>query len=115
MDPSDYDRIMVVGGDVTLGGTLDLDFIDGFLPKQGDQFDIFLDDFSGSFSDLQVEGLGTWDYSVSPGSSGVTLASLSDATPVPEPSPLVLLAVGGLLLMVYRNRLRRFAEREGTN
>lgn len=108
-DPSDYDHIMVANGDVTLGGTLDLDFIDGFLPKQGDEFNIFIDDFSGSFSQLQVEGLGTWQYSVTPGSSGLTLDSLSDATPVPEPKTLVLLAVGGLTLIVYRKRLRRFA------
>jgi T5SS/PEP-CTERM-associated repeat protein len=109
-DASDYDHIMVVDGDVTLGGTLELDFIDGFLPMQGDEFNIFIDDFSGSFSQLQVEGLGTWQYSVTPGSSGVTLDSLSDAAPVPEPSTVVLLAVGGLLLMVYRKRLRKFAE-----
>ncbi len=78
-DPSDYDHIMVKDGNVTLGGTLDLVFINGFLPKQGDVFNIFIDDFSGSFSTLQVEGLGNWQYSVQGGPNGVALNSLADA------------------------------------
>jgi len=92
-DPSAYDHIMVKNGNVTLGGMLDLVFIDGFLPKQGDTFNIFIDDFSGSFSGLEVEGLGNWQYSVHGGPTGVTLNSLADAQPVPEPGAFALLAL----------------------
>ncbi len=67
--------------------------LDGFLPKQRDTFNIFIDDFSGSFSTLQVEGLGNWQYSVQRGPNGVALNSLADAQPVPEPGTFALLGL----------------------
>ena len=105
-DPSAYDHIKVKNGNVTLGGTLDLVFINGFLPMQGDAFNIFIDDFSGSFSHLQVDGLGSWDYSIDGGSSGVTLNSHSDAVALPEPSSFALLALcAPSLWLAWRRRV----------
>ncbi len=105
-DPSEYDRIMVKSGNVTLDGTLDLVFINGYLPKQGDAFNIFIDDFSGAFAHLEVSGLSDWQYSVAPGLSGVTLNSLSNAVAIPEPSTLIISLIlsipGGL--SIHRRR-----------
>jgi hypothetical protein len=114
-DPSQYDHIMVKNGNVILGGTLDLVFVDGFAPKQGDTFNIFIDDFSGSFADTQVEGLGAgWQYSVSGGTSGVTLNSQSDAVAVPEPGTVLLLAAAMVALLPFAPRkLRIFRGAKG--
>jgi T5SS/PEP-CTERM-associated repeat protein len=107
-DPSDYDQIMVKNGNVSLGGTLDLEFVNGFLPKQGDQFNIFIDDFSGSFSNVEVSGLGDWNYTVAGGPTGVTLNSMSDAVAVPEPGAPALLALSipGVLWLRRRGARR---------
>ena len=87
--------MLVVGGEATLDGTLEVSLIDGFQPASGDSFDILeLGSITGDFNDIVLPNLTgslAWDVSalLTDGSIGV----------VPEPAAAVLL-LGGLWAVV---------------
>ncbi len=87
--------VLVVGGEATLDGTLEVSLIDGFQPASGDSFDILeLGSITGDFNDIVLPNLTgslAWDVSalLTDGSIGV----------VPEPAAAVLL-LGGLWAVV---------------
>jgi autotransporter-associated beta strand protein len=95
-----YDRLVVSGGITLTGSTvLKLDFINGFAPHTGDQFDLLSSSsFSGSFSTVDVEGLQPGlQYTLGEdGSGNFQLTALNDGQAVPEPSTWLLLLFGGL-------------------
>jgi hypothetical protein len=95
-----YDRL-VVSGLATLGGTLDVELINGFVPSETDQFD-FLTAGSvvGEFDRVVVHGGGAFEVT-STGGGGLALTGFS----VPEPS--AALGGGTMLLMVLGARRRR--------
>jgi T5SS/PEP-CTERM-associated repeat protein len=79
-----YDQLIVTG-DVDIDGTLQLSFIDGFLPRTGDTFD-FLEVgglLTGGFSEVEIEGiLPDWEYEFGQNGEVLQLRSLSDAVPI---------------------------------
>ena len=93
----EYDRL-VVAGELTLGGNLEVELIDNFIPQVGDVFDLFVlepgVEFQGSFSNIELPLInnGVWDTS---GSIFVF--------PVPEPSSFAL-ALAGLTFLTLRRR-----------
>jgi fibronectin-binding autotransporter adhesin len=99
---------IVVTGTLTLGGELNIAFIDGFSPELGQSLllDIFTDQ-------VQIgEGTSFAGFSVSGLADGLSLDADLDAvaqgqavgiTVVPEPASLALLALGSLLL-AHRRR-----------
>lgn len=101
---TDYDRIVVNGG-LTYGGTLMLDFLDGFTPEDGAQFTLFPDNYLWSagtfanivFSDPDYEGLFDSDT----GSLVVTV--------IPEPSAYGLMIATSAGLMLWHRRCCRQA------
>ncbi|MBX3415726.1 MAG: hypothetical protein KF708_23785 [Pirellulales bacterium] len=103
----DYDH-MSVSGDLSLGGMLELSFINGFRPSELDSFELF--SVGGSFDDSQLsivwlgvpQGFQYHTY-LDEAAYGVVI------TAVPEPSTLVLGAVAacGGLGIVLRRRTRR--------
>jgi MYXO-CTERM domain-containing protein len=105
--------LLTVQGQATLGGTLDLNAINGFVPQVGDQFTI-LDAgsaISGTFLNLTSDtGLG---YTVSfTGASNnqvqVTITSVPSAGgSVPEPAEVAFLGAAGLGVLACRRRRRR--------
>jgi hypothetical protein len=78
---ADYDRL-AVSGTASLGGTLDVELINGFVPSAADRFD-FLTAGSvvGEFDRVVVHGGGAFDVT-SDGAGGLALTSFA----VPEPS-----------------------------
>lgn len=95
-----------VNGNVTLGGTLDLDYL-RYTPSLGDQFTLIqvADDFSingefDAFPGRVINGDLRWRVDYSPSAVSITA--------VPEPGSLALL-VGLALLGVTATRLRRKA------
>jgi T5SS/PEP-CTERM-associated repeat protein len=80
----------VVTGDATLGGTLVLQFLNGFAPAQGDAFPV-LDlrgAANGDFANVVVRGLapGSFDFDRSDQDGVVTFTSLTDAVALPAVS-----------------------------
>ena len=110
--PGSYDRLVVTGGmTLTAGAVLELDFINGFAPKAGDQFEL-LDvggALSGSFDRIDLEGLAPgFEYVIGPDGQGhyVLTAENDGTTAIPEPSTWALYLVGLALLGVWRWRTR---------
>jgi len=101
---TEYDVIeMIDGSKLTLGGTLNIDLLDGFEPVFGSTFDIYRygsGDWAGVFSTFNSP---TWDnglyFDVTYWDTAVTLRV------VPEPTSLSLLLLGGVVLtLLYRRR-----------
>jgi hypothetical protein len=109
-----YDYLNV-GGNVTLGGLLDIKFVNGFGGSilATDQFTILsaggTSGLSGAFANVAsggrlstIDGLGSFQVNY----NGVNSVTLTNFQPVPEPSTYVLLS-GGLLAVYACLRRRR--------
>lgn len=97
---SEYDAINVSGGSsLTLGGTLNVTFINSFMPTVGDTFQLFnAANFSGSFAQLNLPiAAGEWDTSQLYTTGTIAVA-------VPEPATLSLLAATLLVPALRRRR-----------
>jgi hypothetical protein len=103
-----YDRLAVDGFSL-LGGTLNVSLVDGFVINPSDTFDILTstNGLSGFFQNASTsvdttDGLGRFDVTYIPGfGSSPGIVRLSDFTPVPEPSALVLAALGAVGMFGY--------------
>jgi T5SS/PEP-CTERM-associated repeat protein len=76
---------LVITGNANLGGTLVLQFLDGFIPNQGDQFAL-LDiggAITGEFESVEISGLEPgFEFNVLPdGSGNLVLTALNDGVP----------------------------------
>lgn len=102
--PGRFD-VLEIAGDATLGGTLQLAFIDGFAPRAGDVF-AFLDvegTLAGAFADVDVLNLQPgFEFRLQSGGSGLSLIALNDGVVVPEPGLSTVLLVSGLVLLRRR-------------
>jgi len=90
---------IATSGDITFGGILDISFADGFLPAIGQSFDLFdFGNVSGEFLEIRSGGvlLDTGDVTFG--------GSVSVVSAVPEPSALVVLSLGSVLLLRRRRR-----------
>ncbi len=95
---SGYDQLEI-SGTAELGGTLEIDLLNGFAPSRGESFEIFSGPTAGSFSQISLPFLGvgeSWNTS--------NLYTTGTISVVPEPSVLALLAAGLMALMGW-NRL----------
>ena len=100
---------LVVTGNANLDGKLNLVFLDGFAPSQGDVFDdlITFGAWSGDFAEVTVSGIQPgWLYEPVFDSGGLTIRSLSNGV-VPEPASLAIWSLIGLSFLGagwYRRR-----------
>ncbi len=93
-----------VNGTASLGGTLDIAFLNGFHPAVGDTFHIM--DFNsrtGDFDSIQVLGASGYQFLPEYTSGGLTLLTQA----VPEPSTIVMAVVGLVCLLLLARRHRR--------
>ena len=97
---SEYDHV-IVGGELTAAGILDIQLLDGFAPQSGDTFDLLdFGSLSGSFSEVLLPKLGrglSFDTS-----SLLTNGSISV---IPEPSSLLLFSLTVLGMIVRRGSI----------
>jgi len=108
--PGSEHDVLEVQGNLTLqGGQVNLAFINGFAPRQGQQF--VLMDVRGAFqtsAQFGVQGLlSGWQFSTAfdPASGRFTLNSLSDGvSAVPEPATWLLWGAGLAALLLRRRR-----------
>jgi hypothetical protein len=100
-----------VGGTATLnGGLLDLSLIGGFVPYNGEVFEILTSNgLSGMFSDNSiVVGDFTFTVEYSPAGYANDVILVASVSSVPEPSSWLLLGLGvGGASAVLRTRKRR--------
>ena len=104
---SGYDQLDI-SGVATLNGTLELSYLDGFVPTAGESFDLFQGPTTGTFAQVDLPSLGnglSWNTS--------NLYANGTISVVPEPSALALLAAGAIGLVGYgwRRRVARTAKR----
>jgi len=94
-----YDQLIVTGS-ATLGGTLELDLFNGYVPGPGTTFELF--NFSNvtpgsQFSSLILPSDVSWDTS--------KLLTNGTITAIPEPTSIALIGLGGVM-MLRRRRSR---------
>ncbi len=78
--------LLEITGKATLGGTLDIHFLDGFLPKQGDVIPFLSVDgkIAGAFDAVTVNGVAPgFDFTIGTTNGAVALTALNDAAPAP--------------------------------
>jgi T5SS/PEP-CTERM-associated repeat protein len=108
----DFDQIDATGLIDITGGTIDLEFIDGYAPQAGDTFD-FLDAPGGesvSGVTFEVNGLEPgFEYTtqIDPQTGAFELVALNNAIAIPEPSGAALVGSGLGLLALRRRRASR--------
>jgi autotransporter-associated beta strand protein len=103
-----YDQIHVTG-EATIGGTVDVDFFGGFVSEIGQSFDLLIAD--AGITNADISGI-TFDFAGADGGHHwepaiVGLGGSAEVlrlSAVPEPSACLLLACGGLLLLMRRRR-----------
>ena len=95
--------LLTVNGSISLGGTLDVNLINGFVPNIGDQFTVMTAGLgvTGAFTDLTSNN-GLFTYTVDYGTND-NIVELT-VTSVPEPAILGTLAINSLLLTRRRRR-----------
>jgi len=94
-----------VSGNVTMAGVLNLIFRDRFAPRMGDQFTLLM--VGGALStdalDVNIVNLAPgFEYDLMLAGGAMTLVAKNDATFVPEPSTLTLLALALLMGRIRR-------------
>ena len=101
-----YDWLSV-GGTATLGGELEIVFLNGYIPAPGTSFDLMsYSNVLGSFDTTRITGIGGTSESFAFGPNGMSLT----INPVPEPETYAMLLAGlGLLGFVARRKKQRAA------
>ena len=105
LEEDEFD-VLEVHGDATLGGTLEIRFLDGYLPKRGDLLAFLAVDgaLEGAFMQILFPGLAPgFDFTPQFVDGKFAIAALSDASAVPLPASLVLLG-GGIAVLARRRR-----------
>ncbi len=98
-DPGTGYGQLLITGNATLDGTLDVSFLNGFVPSIGETFDIVsAANLTGAFSSVQIDGPVTFDLNYTNG--GLELQTLS----VPEPATSALLLPLAALICLRRPR-----------
>jgi len=94
--------LLQVTGNATLGGTLHLSLLGGFTPSYGTTYDLLTaSKLSGEFDTLELPDLGpgrAWQFNYGPDRFSVTA--------VPEPSTMVLAALGAMACAAVARRRR---------
>ena len=95
--------VLNITGSASLAGIMEVDLINGFAPRIGDQFTFLTttQGITGGFDTLTSNN-GLFTYTADYGSGNVEIT----VTSVPEPSCIVLPGFGGILVLLRRRNRR---------
>jgi hypothetical protein len=107
LQDTDYDSLLI-DGNITLGGDLEITLTDGFIPNPGDVFTVLDVEgggaLSGDFANvasgqylLTTGGTGEFMVNYSPGTGEIVLSDFQ-AVPEPASAALLLSATGAMLI-----------------
>jgi T5SS/PEP-CTERM-associated repeat protein/autotransporter-associated beta strand protein len=106
-DPALIDHLVLQSSNNNVQGTIRFLFLNGFLPRAGDQFNLIIAtgalDLNGVNFDFPQLAPG-FTFDNTGGANAFTLHATSDAVLAPEPSLLVLLTAAGLLIRICPRR-----------
>lgn len=111
-----FDQFLI-SGDAVLNGTLNISLIDAFLPSVGDTFEIMeFGSHLGTFDTVNGLDLGGGLFldAVFANTSLTLVTQQSGANPIPEPSTLVLFAIG-IIAMLWYSRHRQLKVNRGSD
>ena len=106
--PGQFDVLVVDGVAEFTGGSILFSFLDDFLPKAGDAIEFLVADAIVGLENvsLQYAGAGPgFQFQLLGGPGGLSFVAINDATSVPEPATILLLAAGLAGLVVARRRV----------
>jgi hypothetical protein len=95
----DFDSLDITGSLHLNGGTLDIQFIDGFMPVAGDSWDIL--SFAGTqdgsgFSNINFENAGSEHFTAFFNGQNFEFADSNGSANAPEPSSLAMMSIAVL-------------------
>lgn len=99
--------VLNVLGDVSIAGEVLFEFVDGFLPRQGQQFDFLAAQGSVDLTQALVRAAGLapgFQFDIQASANGFRMLALNDASPVPLPPAAMLLLSALAVLHVRRRR-----------
>jgi len=90
---------LIVGGTAELGGTLQVELLDGFQPSLGNSFELFdIGEVVGTFDQVELPALSAglaWD------DSGLYAAGSLSVTAIPEPEAMAMLVLSTVSLLLF--------------
>jgi hypothetical protein len=94
--------VFAVGGAASLGGTIEVDFVDGFVPTPGETFDVMTySSVTGGFQNVVADDFSNFQVDVLPGYVQIQIM------PTPGPDGLLVSGLGlGAIPLVLRRRQR---------
>jgi len=103
---TEYDHLIATG-EFTLGGTLDVELINGFVPSLGNTFDLFDGPMNCEFSTLDLPTLSGglyWDTGQLYNTGVITVSAQSGVVPEPFSLAFMGIAFAGVVARVRRRR-----------
>jgi hypothetical protein len=108
LDPTQYDHLAISGLADIMGGFIDIQFGNGFVPAAGESFDLLSAGLGLNLSGVTFDVIGLpsgVQFTESVGANGIDLSFGPGSTSsVPEPGSATLLALGVLAILAFRSK-----------
>jgi len=102
LNPAQFDRLVIQGLANITGGSIDIQFGNGFAPAAGESFDLLFANLGLSLTNVSFDVIGLPSglrFTETVGAQGFALNFASASPSVPEPSSGILLALGLLAML----------------
>jgi hypothetical protein len=108
LDPTQYDHLVILGlGDIT-GGSIDIQFGNGFVPAAGESFDLLSATRGLTLANVNFDVTGlpsNLQFTETVGANGLDLSFGPGIGSVPEPGTAAPIALGVLAMLAVRRKV----------